>query len=566
MIKRIFSLCLVMLLVLAVAGCGSKTKEAVVPVSEQYEKEVTDETPSEEETTDAKGNKKKWETAGGYDVYESMMNDDAESKGFEINVEKNSIPATLSTKWDAANSSPVKGGAEAEAIAMRQKVLSAKNTEEIYGSRITGKKYYISPDGNDNNNGLSPKTAVKTLNADVIYGIGKLKPGDALLFERGGVWRMSNRITLREGVIYGSYGTGEKPTLLGSAKNYASKEYWTPSKKANIWKCTIPDTDIGLIVFNHGELVGWKRFNGLTTLENNGDFYYNNNDDTVYLYFDKGNPGKYFKDIEICYTKAAFGGGGVDNVVIDNFRIKYYGQGGIYTGSGTDNCTVTNCEIGFVGGYRHRDTTRAGNAIQQWNSTDKFTVSNNWIYQCYDTGVTFQGDDRNAPGLDDDGNTRVGDKAYYRNVIFTDNVIEYCVYGMELWHGDTGVECLARLENIDVSGNVIRQSGYGWSAGQRPDKRGNAFYVAGRKMVNAKNYKIHDNIFDVSKRALMYWTFDGTPVSEITISNNTYYQATNPTGEAIWYGASRSASDQSTLFAAVTAVDTSPTKIQWLTQ
>ncbi|MBO4733877.1 MAG: hypothetical protein J5662_05295, partial [Clostridia bacterium] len=255
MIKRIFSLCLVMLLVLAVAGCGSKTKEAVVPVSEQYEKEVTDETPSEEETTDAKGNKKKWETAGGYDVYESMMNDDAESKGFEINVEKNSIPATLSTKWDAANSSPVKGGAEAEAIAMRQKVLSAKNTEEIYGSRITGKKYYISPDGNDNNNGLSPKTAVKTLNADVIYGIGKLKPGDALLFERGGVWRMSNRITLREGVIYGSYGTGEKPTLLGSAKNYASKEYWTPSKKANIWKCTIPDTDIGLIVFNHGELV-----------------------------------------------------------------------------------------------------------------------------------------------------------------------------------------------------------------------------------------------------------------------------------------------------------------------
>ena len=565
MIKRIFSLCLVMLLVLAVAGCGSKTKEAVVPVSEQYEKEVTDETPSEEETTDAKGNKKKWETAGGYDVYESMMNDDAESKGFEINVEKNSIPATLSTKWDAANSSPVKGGAEAEAIAMRQKVLSAKNTEEIYGSRIFGKKYYISPDGNDNNDGLSPKTAVKTLNADAIYGIGKLKPGDALLFERGGVWRMSNRITIKEGVIYGSYGTGEKPTLVGSSKNYASPEFWAPSRKENIWKCTIPDTDIGLIVFNHGDLIGKKTSNGITALENNGDFYYNNNDDTIYIYFDIGNPGKYFNDIEICYTKAAFGGI-ADDVVIDNFRIKYYGQGGIYTGSGTDNCTITNCEIGFVGGYKHHDTTRAGNAIQQWNSTDKFTVSNNWIYQCYDTGVTFQGDDRNAPGLDDDGNTRVGDKAYYRNVIFTDNVIEYCVYGMELWHGDTGVECLARLENIDVSGNVIRQSGYGWSAGQRPDKRGNAFYVAGRKMVNAKNYKIHDNIFDVSKRALMYWTFDGTPVSEITISNNTYYQATNPTGEAIWYGASRSASDQSTLFAAVTAVDTSPTKIQWLTQ
>ncbi|MBO7519646.1 MAG: hypothetical protein J6T73_02610, partial [Clostridia bacterium] len=357
---------------------------------------------------------------------------------------------------------------------------------------------------------------------------------------------------------------GEKPTLLGSSKNYADKELWTPSQKANIWKCTIADTDIGIIVFNHGEMVGWKRFNGLTTLENNGDYYYNNNDDTIYIYFDKGNPGKYFKDIEIGYTKSAFSVG-YDDVVIDNFRIKYYGQGGIYTGSGTDNFTATNCEIGFVGGYKHHDTTRAGNAIQQWNSTDKLTVDNNWIYQCYDTGVTYQGDDVNAPGLDADGNTRVGDKAYYRDVSFTNNLIEYCCYGMELWHGDNSAECLAKMENINVSGNIIRQSGYGWSAGQRPNKHGMAFYVGNRKMVNAKNYKIQNNIFDVSKRAIIYWNFDGT-MSGVTISGNTYYQATNPSNEAMWYGPNRGATDQSSLLSAIAIADPSPVKVQWLTK
>jgi len=562
--KRIFSLCLVLLFLLA--GCAQKPKKNPMPISSQYDNSVSSEdvTSSEEqETAQTAIADKYYELNGGSNIFENLMDDeDDKNSSFDINVEKNTIPATLSTKWDAANVSPKKdGGASKEAQAMRKKVINAKNTADNYD--LTGKTvYYISPNGDDKNDGLSPKKAIKTLNADAVY-LNPLKSGDVLLFERGGVWRMSNTLKAQEGVIYGSYGKGEKPTFVGSIKNYAKAEYWNASNKENVWKLTVADTDIGLIVFNHGEMVGWKKYNGVTTLENNGDYYYNPKDETIYLYFDKGNPGKYFKDIEVCLNKSAIGIS-QDNVVIDNIRIKYYGRFGISM-SGNDNTKITNCEIGFIGGATQSETLRYGNCIQQWNSTDKQLVENCWLYQAYDTGLTFQGNDNYETGVNEKGENRVGDKVYYKDVSYVNNIIEYCVFAIEVWHGDNGSEHLSKWQNVDISGNVMSQNGYGWSSKQRPDKVGSAICVRERWFPNATGCKITNNIFDMSSRMFVHWSFSGGPYGDWTIKGNTFYQTNNSKNESMWYGGLKEAINQSTFEAAIDSFDKSPKLVKWLT-
>lgn len=556
---RILALFLVLLFVLA--GCTQKpANEAVVPMSSQYEEvteDLNDNTSSDEtpESTPS-NNKVTYEANGGQDVYEGLMGGDEEggNKGFSMVVEKNTIPATLSTKWEATSTSPVKGGATKEAEAMRKKVINSKNTADLY--KWSGKTYYISPNGDDKNDGLTPQTAIKTFDADAIY-MTPLKPGDALLFERGGVWRLTSAINAREGVTYGSYGKGEKPTLVGSMKNYADPELWVASKKENIWKLTVADSDIGLIVFNHGEMTGWKKYNGVTVLEKNGDYYYNKNDETIYLYFDKGNPGKYFDDIEVGLNASAFSVNR-DDVVIDNIRIKYFGNHGINMG-GNDNATITNCELGFIGGATQTGTTRFGNAIQQWGTTDKQLVDNNWIYQAYDTGYTWQ-------GKDGSGRSGTGAEVYYNNITVTNNVIDYCALAIEFWHGDNNAEFLGDVKNFILNNNILTMSGYGWSADQRPDKCGYAICVRSRWFPNAKGCQIKNNIFDVTSKYTVYWSFSNGPHGEWDISGNTFYEASSKLERAVWYGGIKEFKDQGSLADAVAAFDSKPAKVTWLTK
>ena len=64
-----------------------------------------------------------------------------------------------------------KGGFFEGAAKLKDEILNSKNTEEIY--EITGKKYYIRKD--------MPISDIPE----------NLKPGDAVLFERGGLWHMA---------------------------------------------------------------------------------------------------------------------------------------------------------------------------------------------------------------------------------------------------------------------------------------------------------------------------------------------------------------------------------------
>lgn len=77
--------------------------------------------------------------------------------------------------------------------------------------------YYVSPDGSDDNDGLSvnsPWASVNKVN-ETLYD-----PGTQILFERGGEWReqLVASSSGAEGmpIVYGAYGEGTRPTFYGS--------------------------------------------------------------------------------------------------------------------------------------------------------------------------------------------------------------------------------------------------------------------------------------------------------------------------------------------------------------
>lgn len=127
---------------------------------------------------------------------------------------------------------------------------------------VTGKVYYISNSGSDDNDGLSPETPWATPYRAMAAG---LQYGDAVLFERGGTWYIdveehlgdtSRNHGYADGVHIGAYGTGEKPILRGDIARANKADFWTlyyNENGAKIWKASEPMRDSAVIVFNEGE-------------------------------------------------------------------------------------------------------------------------------------------------------------------------------------------------------------------------------------------------------------------------------------------------------------------------
>ena len=73
------------------------------------------------------------------------------------------------------------GQIDAKAEELKNRILNAKSEYPR-----TAQKIYVSNNGDDNNNGETPETAIATLGK---LNAMDIKPGQVVLFERGGVWR-----------------------------------------------------------------------------------------------------------------------------------------------------------------------------------------------------------------------------------------------------------------------------------------------------------------------------------------------------------------------------------------
>ena len=496
--KKVIAMLLCIMLLVLTTACNSVNTESTNTDSSSSDNASSDKTSSDSSISSENSLVVNNKFNGEIFVEEQSLSNEKESTKYirrdELIINKNT-------------GTPIKSMVDSEIKKRRKEILNTGNTEEYY--KIKGKKIYVSENGDDKNDGLTPKTAVKNIFTAELLNPG---PGDAILFERGSEFRITEPINAIPGVIYGSYGKGEKPAIYASPKNYAIKTLWTPTKKKNVWVANYGYDDPGCIVFNWGEDAGIRKANGLEQLESNGQFYHNKLNSLLYLYCDKGNPGEVYDDIEICaniaifYIDAAF-----ENITIDNLSLKYSAAGAVWGWYYPRGLNVTNCEMAWIGGNASSGQIRAGNAVQIWDGATDCTIDNNWIYQVFDTAISWQGDN----GHD------------YKNISFSDNLIEYCGAGIEVWdHNKQNKDC--KVTNFVCNNNIISAIGYGW--GNRKNDAG-LRGIEGILSGSASNLGYFDmtmknNIFDCAYSKFIHFKksgFDGVK-RKANISGNTYYQ------------------------------------------
>jgi len=103
----------------------------------------------------------------------------------------------------------------------------------LAGSLFSATYHVDSTDGDDARDGLSPAAAWRSLDK---VNAADVKPGDRVLFRRGGLWR--GRLDARSGssearTYYGAYGTGPKPIIQGSLDRSRPEDWY--ELKPGIW-------------------------------------------------------------------------------------------------------------------------------------------------------------------------------------------------------------------------------------------------------------------------------------------------------------------------------------------
>ena len=279
------------------------------------------------------------------------------------------------------------GGADDAAASMKEHIYNTRGEVDV-----TGNVYYVSANGNATASG----TEANPISVDAINELS-LKIGDAVLFKRGDTFRLTSEISLVSGVTYSAYGEGEKPELYGSVKNYAEAQWY--QKSENIWQTTLDVSDVGVMVFDGGDTVGVKQ-DMEARLTKNGDYMNDTVWNVLFLYCDKGNPSNVYESIELATVSSVLYGHAVSDVLVDNLSIKYTGSHAVhfradYTKNETSNVTVSNCEIGWGGGFWFESKgtghgEQYGNGIEFYGPAEDINVNNCYVYQQFDAGVTFQ--------------------------------------------------------------------------------------------------------------------------------------------------------------------------------
>lgn len=443
-------------------------------------------------------------------------------------------------------------------------ILNSK-TEVSY----TGTAYYVSNSGKDDNDGLSPETAWATLTPVNQNGF---ESGDAVFFERGGLWR--GIVYAQKGVTYSAYGEGAKPRIYGSPESGVGEEKWSlwyGKDGVKIWEYHTALQDPGGIVMNGGECYAsrvyslWngekavflddpeREFDIVAALEHDLQFYCAYPDDirtreipfpafdaemhgTVYLRCDYGNPGTLYEQIEFQCPADPVGYCGIvqcngNDCVIDNLCLMYSNTMGISTGL-SENVTVQNCEVAFVGGGSHIigfgqyvPVSGEGIRLDGYGNTGR----DNYVHDCFDGGIIFEPDLQFE--LDDGDISEDMLAVRWGNICIEGNVIEQCNSGVLI-----GVHCeddvqISQVYPLTIQDNDILYCGYGWSGDAHYDYTWGSDDYTGNSITfwdvdyAHDTYLVKNNRLYIAKAALIHMVFKGENVP--VFSGNTYAQNLN---------------------------------------
>lgn len=364
--------------------------------------------------------------------------------------------------------------------------------------------YYVdSSGGSDSASGTSPEQAWKTL---ARTRQGEIKPGDTIRLACGGIWREQLiPVSGEKGkpVTYTSYSPVNTqdlpPPAIQSSLDRSKPSDW---KKLGdgLWTTENVELDVGLLLFNHGEKWGVKKWNDdkwtnasdkryakSIGIRQELDFWYDEKSKRLVLKCSK-NPAEVFRSIELCLRKDVISSHWAHDVVYDGLSVRYGSAHGIAAGL-TENIIIRNCHISWIGGalqYWRKDKitgetlypVRYGNGIELWGETKNALIESNRLNQIYDAALTNQ-----------------GREGVQENIIWRSNTVEKAEFSFEYWHA-------GKTRNILFEGNVCRDAGFGWGHDQRPDPNGTHilfyendavtenFIIRGNTFISARNWTV----------------------------------------------------------------------------
>ena len=397
----------------------------------------------------------------------------------------------------------------------KNKILNSKSTIKkgdtlIPGETYNGTAYYISNNGSDENDGLSPETPFATLHP---FREIELKKGDALFFERGSVWRGEPlcekdwQFKNVQGLTYSAYGEGQKPCFYGGVENGTGADKWKlfyQEGNKKIWVYYRDMTDVGGLHVNGGkafarDLAWWSGskyfkikgkknysvsdteydvkkdlpdeycFPMLEYPKTNYEkdckpyvkFWYEQENDSfneyvsgpLYFRYDKGNPGEVFSSIEFIqpYYSPIWNDGTVDDTTFDN--LCFSGMDLLCTGRASENerangVVIQNCESAFMGGIVD------GYSKEKKNEYDFGVISR------YGDGFVANGSNvtiknnyiHDAFQSGTQIETFEGDPEV-KNTIITGNVIEKCLHSLHM--NDNNNSKLSGYTDCEFSNNMV---------------------------------------------------------------------------------------------------------------
>lgn len=395
-----------------------------------------------------------------------------------------------------------------------------------------GSTYYVKNGGDDNADGLSDSTAWATLDKVNAF-MYSFQPGDTVLFNCGDIFR--GHLEPMAGseanwIKYGSYGTGDKPQIIGSIDLKDSSQWELHS--GNIWK-TVDDIsdDVGGIFFNSVDSDGYYSDFGLrewsiVALSSDKDFYFDQTgiDKKLYLYSSGGNPGTLNSNIEASLDIHLVELNQREYVLFENLHLNK-GAGHGFSGDRTQYIVIRNCDFSYMGGgflYYDSDNSRNvryGNGIEFWTDANNILVDANRFWEIFDTAVTNQGHSKTST---------------QRYIYYFNNIMWNCgLASFELWLRDSASE----MGNIYFINNTSVNPGYGWGgSANREDK--NSFHVASYyNSSSGDTLVIKNNIFYTSATppgaTYHLFFFDenvaGTGYGKYIIDNNIWYNPASPT-------------------------------------
>lgn len=421
----------------------------------------------------------------------------------------------------------------------------------IPGETYTGTAYYISADGDDNNDGLTPETAWQSMGkllGQLSWDEEKVvKPGDAIFFRRGDIFRLDEwalSVTLDQ-ITISAYGEGDKPIITASSENGSGEEKWNliyeDESGKKIWQYYRDMRDVSMIVMNNGKVITdrvYEFWNGdgyvsceavdwwmhsdkgvelkdrlyspeeslvedMTIISrpvryHSTDF---NQSGPLYLRCDRGNPGELYESIEFCEfqtTGLIYLAEGADRIVLDNISFRCNGNSYIKTDIMTtyewwdyENTVVQNCEFAYGGGSVTSYEVWEGGPVVVAQGDGVYTVvknstlRNNYFHDSICTTTTYEYD------LSE---TRTSGGYYH----VLDNVMVNTM-GIRL---DSTADSLKYLDSVIVRGNHI------WNTGRMD--RGMYIYSDGAFVLMPAGYGeyiIEDNV--------VYGTENGHPMNAL---------------------------------------------------